>query len=46
MGKFSMWVSGFCSMGAVACFIDGDLSRGMMITTLAIANTILGVINK
>ena len=46
MGKISIWVSGFCTMGAFACFIDGDLSRGMMITTLAITNLVLGVINK
>ena len=46
MGKLSMWSSGFCTMGAFACFISGDLSLGIMAAALAIANMGLGVINK
>lgn len=45
MGKFSMWVSGFCAMGSIACFVSGDPSRGAMIAVLAAVNMVLGVIN-
>ena len=45
MSKFNMWVSGFCSFGALIQFlIFGNIGWGCCLAILAIGNLVVGEI--